>query len=312
MTPSRHTRVRIRLVAIAMLATACAGGGALQGGGGGEDGGGSVVVGSVNFAENLILGEMYAALLEDRGVSVDLKPPLSSREVLFPAVESGQVDLVPEYTGALLDHLTGGESTVTAPDEVYAQLQEELPEDIVALEPSEAQDKDGLAVLSSTAKQYDLATYSDLAPVSDQLVAGGPPEERTREVGLPGLKRVYGIEFAEFVPLDAGGPLTTEALNSGDVDVARVFTTQSVIEVYDWVVLEDNKELVPAQNIVPVGRAEALTGDIQTALNELSATLTSEDLIALNKRVEIDKEDPEEVARAYLEEEGLVEDGSGG
>ncbi len=310
MRPSRHTRVRVCLAAIALLAASCAGGGALQGGGGG--GGGTVVVGSVNFPENVILGEMYAALLEDRGVSVDLKPPLSSREVLFPAVESGEVDLVPEYTGALLDFLTGGESTVTTPDEVYDQLQEELPPDIVALEPSEAQDKDGLAVLPSTARQYDLATYSDLAPVSDQLVAGGPPEERTREVGLPGLKRVYGIEFAEFVPLDAGGPLTTEALNSGDVDVARVFTTQSVIDVYDWVVLEDDKELVPAQNIVPVGSTEALTGDIQTALNELSATITTEDLIALNKRVEIDKDDPEEVARAYLTEEGLVEGGSGG
>lgn len=313
MTPSRHTRFRIGMVALALLAVSCAGGGALQGGGdGGDGGGGSVVVGAVNFAENLILGEMYAALLEDRGVSVDLQPPLSSREVLFPAVESGEVDLVPEYTGALLDFLTGGESTVTTPDEVYAELQEELPEDIVALEPSEAQDKDGLAVLPSTAEQHDLATYSDLAPVSDQLVAGGPPEERTREVGLPGLKRVYGIEFAEFVPLDAGGPLTTEALNSGDIDVARVFTTQSVIDVYDWVVLDDDKELVPAQNIVPVGRAEALTGDIQTALNELSATITSEDLIALNKQVEIDKEDPEEVARAYLEEEGMLEGGPGG
>ncbi|MDQ3611505.1 MAG: glycine/betaine ABC transporter substrate-binding protein, partial [Actinomycetota bacterium] len=120
------------MVALALLAVSCAGGGALQGGGdGGDGGGGSVVVGAVNFAENLILGEMYAALLEDRGVSVDLQPPLSSREVLFPAVESGEVDLVPEYTGALLDFLTGGESTVTTPDEVYAQLQEELPEDIV-------------------------------------------------------------------------------------------------------------------------------------------------------------------------------------
>lgn len=304
----RRSALGAVILLLAVLTGACAGGDALEGGGGGGGGGGTVIVGSANFPEQLVLANMYALALEDAGVRTDTRLNLGSREVVFPALRSGEVNLLPEYTGALLDFLAGGESTVTEPDAVYEALQEELPEGLVALEPAEAQDKDGLAVLPETAEQYDLSTYSDLEPVAGELTVGGPPEMETREVGLPGLKRVYGIEFAEFVPLDTAGPVTFEALQSGDVDVARVFTTQGVIEARDWVLLEDDKTLAPAQEIVPVIARDSLSPEVETALNEVSETLTTEDLTDLNKQVEIDKKDPAAVARGYLQEKGLLEE----
>jgi osmoprotectant transport system substrate-binding protein len=273
----------------------------------GEAAGGTVIVGSANFTEQLILANMYAELLESRGVTVERRLNLGSREIIFPALESGEIGLLPEYNGAVVAFLTGGEADVTEPEEVTEALRAELPEGLVALEPSDAQDKDGLAVLPETAEEFGLETYSDLAPVAGEMVVGGPAEMEERDVGLPGLEEVYGIEFAEFRALDAGGPLTSSALSSGDIDVGRVFTTQGVIDAEGWVVLEDDMNLAPAQNIIPIIREDVLTSDIEEALNELSALLTTEDLVALNARVDVDAEDPEIVAVEYLEENGLTE-----
>ncbi len=269
--------------------------------------GGTVVVGSANFPEQLILANMYADVLEDAGVTVERRLNLGSREVIFPALESGEIDLLPEYLGALHAFLgEGEEEPITDTQELRSALEEELPEGIVLLESSAAQDQDALAVTKETAEKFDLQTVSDLAPVADMLTLGGPAETAERYVGVPGLKEVYGVEFGEFRALDAGGPLTTEALNSGQIDVGRVFSTQGVIAANDWVVLEEDKPLVPSENITPVIREEVLTDEIRAALNELSATLTTEELTALNRRVEVDKDDPDQVARDYLTEKGLI------
>lgn len=294
----------VGVVAILMVAAGCGGGqDALQQGGGG---GGGIVVGSANFPEQLILGNMYAEVLEDQGLEVERRLNLGTRDVVFPSLKSGEITLVPEYNGALLAYLTKGESDVTNPEETTKQLRDALPSSLVALEASNAQDKDALAVTPETAEKYDLQKTSDLAGVADELIVGGPPEMETRPDGLPGLKRVYGIEFAEFKPLDAGGPLTVEALANGDIDVGRVFSSQGVIDQRGWVVLADDKELSPAQNIVPIIRKQNNSGKIEDALNKLSATLTTEDLKKLNKRVEVDKEDPEVVAKDYLKQKGLL------
>ncbi|MGH3146758.1 MAG: ABC transporter substrate-binding protein [Rubrobacter sp.] len=304
-----RTRVRVLAAVVALVVTfaGCSSGGqdALQEGGGG--GGGGFVVGSANFPEQLILGNMYAEMVESRGVTVERRLNIGTRDVLFPALESGEITLVPEYNGAMVAYLTEGESDVSSPDETTKVLRQELPEGLVALEPSEAQDKDGLAVTRETAQEYGLETFSDLRGPADELIVGGPPEMSERPDGLPGMKEVYGIEFEEFKALDAGGPLTVEALSNGDIDVGRVFTSQGVIEQRDWVVLEDDKELSPAQNVIPIIRESEVTGEIRSALDELSSTLTTDDLKMLNKRVEVDKEDPEDVARNYLEKEGLIQ-----
>ncbi len=143
-------------------------------------------------------------------------------------------------------------------------------------------------------------------PVASQLTLGGPPECPERPFCIPGLRDTYGIEFGNFVPLDVGGPLTVEALDNGEIDVALLFSTSSVIADRGWIVLEDDMNLQTAENITPVVRTEVLNDEIETLLNEVSSKLTTENMTELNGRVEIDQEDPADVARDFLEAEGLL------
>jgi osmoprotectant transport system substrate-binding protein len=293
---------------LALVLAACGGGGnkALEGGNA-SGGGSTVTVGSTNFSEQLILAQMYAAVLEKAGVKVDTRLNLGAREVVFPALEKGDIDLLPEYNGSVLSFLDP-KATQTTSDEVNQALAPLLDaKGLVALDQSPAEDKDGWAVTKQTAAKYGLQKVSDLKGKASQLVVGGPPELKTRPAGLPGLKKLYGIEdFKEFKPLDAGGPLTTSALNKGSIDVGRVFTTQGAIARYGWVVLQEDKPLEPAQNIVPIGRKDAMTDQVKQALNGLASKITTEELTKLNKQVDIDKDDPEQVATDWLKSQGLV------
>jgi glycine betaine/choline ABC-type transport system substrate-binding protein len=149
-------------------------------------------------------------------------------------------------------------------------------------------------------------------PVASELTLGGPPECPKRPFCIPGFKRVYDIEFGDFKPLDVGGPLTVKALEGGQIDVALLFTTSSVIVDKQWVVLEDDKNLQPAENITPVVNSETLDPTIESLLNDLSATLTTDKMLELNGRVELDQEDPADVAADYLESEGLSGEGESG
>jgi osmoprotectant transport system substrate-binding protein len=307
---------RIRLggaaaaVCLALALAACGGGGgndALKNEGSSSGGGATVTVGSTNFSEQLILAQMYAAVLKKAGVNVDTRLNLGSREVVFPALVKGDIDLLPEYNGSVLSYLDKN-ATQTTSDEVNTALAPKLDaKGLVALDQSPAEDKDGWAVTKATADKYGLAKVSDLKGKASQLVVGGPPELKTRPAGLPGLKKVYGIEdFKEFKALDAGGPLTISALNKGNIDVGRVFTTQGAIARYGWVLLQEDKPLEPAQNIVPIGRKDAMTDQVKQALNGLAAKITTGELTKLNKQVDIDKDDPETVANDWLTSQGLL------
>jgi osmoprotectant transport system substrate-binding protein len=292
---------------LALLLAACGGGDDALEGGTQPNEQSSVTVGSTNFSEQLILAEMYAAVLKKAGVNVDTRLNLGAREVVFPALEKGEIDLLPEYNGSALSFLNP-DATQTTADEVNTALAPLLDgKGLVALEPSPAEDKDGFAVTKETADKYGLAKISDLKGKAGQLVVGGPSELETRPAGLPGLKKVYGIEdFKEFKALDAGGPLTTSALNKGDIDVGRVFTTQGAIAENGWVLLEEDKPLEPAQNIVPIGRKDAMTDQVTQALNALAPKITTEELTKLNKLVDVDKQDPEKVANDWLTQQGLL------
>jgi osmoprotectant transport system substrate-binding protein len=291
---------------LALLLAACGGGDDLEGGTQPNEQS-SVTIGSTNFSEQLILAQMYAAVLEKAGVNVTVRPNLGNREIVFPALEKGEIDLLPEYNGSVLSFLKT-DAAETSADEVNSALTPLLDaKGLVALEQSPAEDKDGLAVTKETADRYSLAKVSDLKGKAGQLVIGGPPELETRPAGIPGLKRVYGIEdFREFKPLDAGGPLTTSALNKGDIDVGRVFTTQGAISEFGWVLLEEDKPLQPAQNIVPIGRKDAMNDQVTQALNGLAPKITTEELTQLNKLVDVDKQDPEKVANDWLTQQGLL------
>jgi osmoprotectant transport system substrate-binding protein len=304
---------RIRLgsavvaVCLALLLAACGGGNDALEGGNQPSSSSKVIVGSTNFPEQLILAQMYAAVLEKAGVDVTTRLNLGNREVVFPALEKGEIQLLPEYNGSVLSFLDP-KATATTSQEVDTALAPLLQaKNLVALQSSPAEDKDGWAVTKETAAKYNLKTLDDLKPVAGQLVVGGPPELKTRPAGLPGLKKVYGIpDFKEFKALDAGGPLTVSALKKGDIDIGRVFTTQGVIAAEGWVLLEETKPLEPAQNVVPIGRTDAMTDQVKNALNALSAKITTAELTKLNAQVDVDKKDPESVARDWLTQQGLI------
>jgi len=276
-------------------------------GGGEAASGGSVTVGSANFTESIILGHLYSEVLEEAGFTVQRELNLGARELTFPALEQGELDVFPEYIGATYFFIQQEADPITETDELVTALTEVLPEGLTLLEPSEAQDRDAMVVTSETAQEYGLATVSDLAEVDDQLVYGGSAEQIERPIGIPGLRDVYGVEFAEFVTTDAVGPITIEALQSGRIDVARLNSTAPQITENDWVVLEWDQPLVPAENIAPIVREEVLTPEMEEALNELSATLTTEDLTELNRLVDLEQADPDAVALDYLLVEGLIE-----
>jgi osmoprotectant transport system substrate-binding protein len=270
---------------------------------------GPITVGSTDFSEQLIVAEMYRGALEAAGIEASDKYNLGSREIVEPALENGEIDLYPEYVGTALEFLNGGAGEATSDtDETLAKLQEAFAEkDIEVLEPAEAQDKNAIVVTRATADELGLTTVSDLAEHAPDLVFGGPPECPERPLCLMALEDTYELDFAEFRSLDAGGPLTVAALEDGEIDVALMFTTQGIIAEKDFVSLEDDKGLQPAENIVPVIRSEKLTPEVEEILNAVSAKLTTEELTELNRRVDVDKEDPEAVAQEWLADNGFTE-----
>jgi osmoprotectant transport system substrate-binding protein len=270
--------------------------------------GGEVTIGSAGFGEAQLLGEIYAQALEEAGFEVTRELGIGTREVYFPSLENGEVDLLPEYLGSTYNFLTEQEGTPeTEVEALRAQIEEELPEGLVLLDSSEAQDQDALAVTQETADQYSLTTVSDLAPVAGELVAGGPSVMQDNRTGLPGLRDVYGIEFQRFEVLDeeAGEP-TRQALQDGRVQVARVFSTLGYIAEDGLVVLEEDEELIPPENVTPIAREEVVTPEFEEALAAVSEALTTEDLTELNRRVQIDQEDIETVATDWLTQAGVT------
>jgi osmoprotectant transport system substrate-binding protein len=265
-----------------------------------------VVVGSTNFSEQLIVANMYTKVLQHHGYDVTLRPNLGSREVVEPALQKGEIDLLPEYVGTLLEYLQKGTATPDLAVSV-AKLRDLLKaKGLTALEPAPAVDANALVVTKKTATDMKLSKISDLAPMAKTMVLGGPPECPTRPLCLIGLKKTYGLDFKEFKPLDSGGPITKEALEKGQIDVAVLFSSDGAIPARGFVVLEDDKHLQPAENVIPVIRADKVTPDLQSALDGLSTKLTTDELSQLNKRVDVDKDDPAEVAQVWLKDNGLL------
>ena len=289
------------LVALALAAAAC---------GSGEDAdteGPTIVVGSTNFGAQEILGEIFAQALEDAGYPVETKFQLGSREVVNPALKSGEIDLMAEYTGTLLTFEGGTSSTDSdqTHDDLVAAME---PQGVTVLDYAPAQDKNGFVVTQATADEYGLEKVSDLAAENGNLVLGGPPECPERPLCLVGLQDVYGLSFASFQPLDVGGPLTVAALEGGEIDVGLLFTSDGVIAAKGFVLLEDDENLQPAENIVPVIRTEVLDqydSALSDLLNDVASKITTTELSELNKRFGIDAEDADVLAKEWLADNGF-------
>jgi len=267
----------------------------------------TITVGTVTFAESQIVAEMFAAVLQKAGYHVTTPlTKVGQREILQPSMP-GQIQLAPEYVGSLLAYLKGNESS----DPVSETAQDNVllaPKGLTVLDASGANDTNAFVVTKDTATKYNLTKVSDLKPVATQLTLGGPAECATRPLCLLGLQNVYGIKGLKFQPIGSCDTPTANALDSGAVQVALLCSTQSVIAKKGWVVLQDDKNLQPADNIAAEVSTSLLNAnpEIRTLLTNVTQKLTTANIVGLNAMVEIDHQDASAVAQAFLKANGLL------
>jgi glycine betaine/choline ABC-type transport system substrate-binding protein len=264
----------------------------------------TVVVGSANFPESELLGWIYVYALRARHIAVTTKIAAGTREVYYPGVCTGKITIVPEYTGDLLTtSVDPGSKAVTA-GQVDTALKEKLPPSLEILGLSSAQDEDSVTVTRATAAKYHLTSIADLRRLPGLPVIGGPPEFYARQQGFAGLRSQYGLTLA-FEPLDASGPKTIQALASGQVPAADVFTTNAMIRADNLVVLADPRNVFRAENIVPLVYRPGVNAAVIAALNAVSARLTRADLLSMNVRITLDGDSIPVVAKNWLAQAGL-------
>jgi osmoprotectant transport system substrate-binding protein len=269
----------------------------------------AITIGSFDFAESELLAEIYARALERRGFKVERMFRLGPREVVQPALSTGLLEFIPEYSGTALQFLSlGGSKPVSDVDSTHDALTEALVSSpTVALAPSPAQDANAFVVTQETAQRYGLATISDLKDVAPKLILGGPPECPTRPLCLPGLEEVYGLRFDGFLPLDAGGPLTEQAIDDGYADVAVLFTTHPRLTGRDLIALKDDLDLQPAENVTPLVREEIVKlwgTPFEEVVNTVSKRITTPALRQLNAEIAAGT-DSSTVAKMWLTSQGL-------
>lgn len=297
----RNRAIGAMFIAVALVATACSSGD-------GSQDGTTIVIGSANFGESELIAEIYAQALEAKGFTVERKFNVGTRDVYAPALESGELHLVPEYVGSALTYL-GGEATSDVEMTADALRAAWAPKGISVLDPAPAQDKNGFVVTKETADSLGAVNVSDLSAANGSLILGGPPECPDRAFCLIGLQDTYGLTFASFRPLDAGGSLTVTALKEGEIDVGLLFTTDGAIAAEGFVLLNDDKGLQPAESVVPAIATAIVAeyGDeIEVVLNAVSAKLTTEGLTEMNRLVGYVGDDPVQVATNWLKDNGLV------
>ncbi|WP_217236678.1 ABC transporter substrate-binding protein [Streptomyces sp. AC555_RSS877] len=269
--------------------------------------GGTVVVGSNNFAESILLADIYGEALKAKGIKVTYKPNIGSRETTYGLLKNGSITVLPEYNGSLLAYLDPKAEQKTA-ESVNAAAKAKLDSKLTLLDSAPAEDKDSVSINAETAKKYNLtaqSTLADLKDIAPELVIGGSPEFQTRQQGLLGLKSAYGLEFKSFKALDAGGPLTQAALTKNTVQAADIFTTDPTITKEKFVVLQDPKNLFGFANVTPLVYKSGLSQEGVAALNEVSAKLDTKALLDMDTQVQLESKDPLDVAKAWLKSVGL-------
>lgn len=274
--------------------------------GGGSASKTSVVVGSANFPENVTLAYVYGQALAADGVSVSYKVNIGARAAYVPALETGEIDVIPEYAGSILSYLDKAANAKSG-DDVKTALDAALPSDLKALDFSEAADSDSINVTPEFAKANNLTSIGDLANVPGSVIVAANPEFQTRPDGLPGLQSVYGLSNLTFQAIsDGGGPATLKALLDNTVQAADIYSTTPSILDNKLVTLQDPKNLFASQQVVPIVRASK-AGKISALLNKISAKLTTKDLLEFNKRTGGDeKADPKTVASDWLKANGFT------
>ena len=287
--------------AAALALTGCASSDSLSGGSTSKT---SVVVGSANFPENITLAYLFGQALAADGITVTYKVNIGARAAYIPALEKGEVDLIPEYAGSILSYFDKAANQTSGPD-VKKALDDAIPSKLTALDFSEAADSDSLNVTPEFAKANDLKTIADLGNVPTAIIAANA-EFETFPSGLPGLKSIYGLSNPFQAINDGGGPATLKALLDSTVQVADIYSTTPSILDNKLVTLEDPKNLFASQQVVPIVTASKAS-KISAVLNKISAKLTTKDLLEFNKRTGGDeKADPKTVAADWLKANGFT------
>lgn len=288
----------------ATLIVACTG----NNSGGDTAAAGPIRVGSKDFTEQFILGEMYALVLEKAGFEVERKLNLGGTPVAHAGLLNDEIDLYPEYTGTglltVLKQPTNSDQQAVF-DTVSQQYKDQF--NLVWLDPAPMNNTQALAMTRTKAEELGIVTLSDMAAQSSSLILVGPPEFQAREDGLPGVQKAYGdFQLKEYKAVDPG--LRYKALVDGEADVAVAFGTDGEISAFDLVLLEDDKKLFPPYQVAPVVRQAALDAneDLAETLNALAPKLTDEVMQRLNYEVSGNQKEPADVAKAFLTEEGLL------
>lgn len=258
----------------------------------------SITVGSQSYYSNEIIAEIYAQALEENGFEVERRYAIGQREAYVPALEAGEVDLFPEYTGNLLQYYNP-DATATAADEVYSALQSALPENLTALAMSPATDQDSYNVTREFAEAEGISSLADLAGVSG-LVLGGNPELEERPYGPQGLLNTYGAE----VGFEATGDLTFEALVEGEINMANIYSGDPRIAQFDLVTLADPEGMFLSSNVVPIANS-AIADDVATIINAVSVAMSPQELVELNNRSQQEQLSSADIANDWLVSEGL-------
>ena len=265
---------------------------------------GAAVVGSASFTENIILANIYSMALKAKGVTSSAKASLGSREIYIPALRDGSISVIPEYTGNLLLYLDA-KATATTAAEVEAALPAAVGSNLKILKPSKAVDQDVYVVTKEFSQQNGVSSLADLAKVAANVTLGGPTELKERAYGPPGLKEIYGATLKGFTAYNSPA-VKIKDLKDGKIQLATFFTTESAIADNGFVPLADPKSMILPQNIIPLVRADiAANQTAADALNAVQAALTTDELTALNKKVDSDHQDAADVAAEWLKSKSL-------
>lgn len=264
-----------------------------------SDDGDAIVIGSQGYYSNEIIAEIYAQALEHEGITVDRQFQLGQRDVYMPALEAGEIDLFPEYTGNLLQYFDP-QATVTETDAVYDELTQVLPESLLALAMSPATDQDSYNVTAGFAAENNLVSIEDLVGIPG-LILGGAPELAERPYGPNGLQQVYGVT----VEFDATGETTVDALAEGLINMANVYSADPRIAELSLVTLEDPKGLFLASNVVPIVNSER-ADEVRSIIDAVSVAMTPAALVAMNVKSVDEKQSAAVIAKAWLTENGFL------
>lgn len=278
------------------------------GGGAASGASAAVKVGSAHFPESEIVAEIYAQSLEAAGFTIERRMQIGARDVYLAALKDGSIDLIPEYGGNLLQYFDPS-STAKSSEEIAAALKKAVPEWLVALTPSAAENKDAYHVTPEFSARHQVTSLADLVKVGP-IRLGGNPELAKRPYGPPGLTKVYGVPADQitFVPIgDGGGPQSINALLGGDVDVVNIYSTTPSISENSLVTLADPQNLIIAQNVLPLLSSRLTDPSIRPRLEAVSAKLTTADLVELNRKNRgTEKASPRDLAAAWLRDSGLA------